>query len=113
LNLSGGQRQRLGLARALYTERPFLILDDSLSAIDVNTERDMIESLFRGKLKDKLTLLITHRHLTLPLSDRVLFFKDGKLNANGSYEDLMATSAEFRDFMRQAETEEASHELLS
>jgi ATP-binding cassette subfamily B multidrug efflux pump len=113
VNLSGGQRQRLGLARALYTERPLLILDDSLSAIDVNTERDMIESLFRGKLKDKLTLLITHRHLTLPLSDRVLFFKDGKLNANGSYEDLMATSAEFRDFMRQAETEEASHELLS
>jgi ATP-binding cassette, subfamily B, multidrug efflux pump len=113
VNLSGGQRQRLGLARALYTERPLLVLDDSLSAIDVNTERDMIESLFRGKLKDKLTLLITHRHLTLPLSDRVLFFKDGKLKANGRYEELMANSAEFRDFMRQAQKEEESHELLS
>jgi ATP-binding cassette, subfamily B, multidrug efflux pump len=113
VNLSGGQRQRLGLARALFTERPLLVLDDSLSAIDVNTEKDMIESLFRGKLKDKLTLLITHRHLTLPLSDRVLFFKDGMLKGNGRYEDLVAQSAEFRDFMRQAEKEETKHELLS
>jgi len=113
VNLSGGQRQRLGLARALFTERPLLVLDDSLSAIDVNTEKEMIESLFRGKLKDKLTLLITHRHLTLPLADRVLFFKDGKLKANGHYEDLMAQSAEFRDFMRESTKEEANHELLS
>lgn len=114
VNLSGGQRQRLGLARSLYTERPILVLDDSLSAIDVNTERAMIESLFRGRLKDKLTLLITHRHLTLSLSDRVLFFKDGRLHANGRYEELMATSPAFKDFMFEArKKEEAKSEVLS
>jgi len=114
VNLSGGQRQRLGLARSLFTERPFLVLDDSLSAIDVNTERSMIETLFRGKLHDKLTLLITHRHLTLPLTDRVLFFKDGQLKANGRYEDLMTSSAEFRDFMTEArKKEEPASDLLA
>ena len=114
VNLSGGQRQRLGLARSLYTERPVLVLDDSLSAIDVNTERAMIESLFRGRLKDKLTLLITHRHLTLSLSDRVLFFKDGCLMANGRFEELMATSPAFKDFMMEARQKEETHsEVLS
>ena len=114
VNLSGGQRQRLGLARSLFTERPFLILDDSLSAIDVNTERAMIETLFRGKLKSKLTFLITHRHLTLPLTDRVLFFKDGRLEGNGRFEHLMKNSTDFREFMLEArKKEETAHELLS
>jgi ABC-type multidrug transport system fused ATPase/permease subunit len=115
VNLSGGQRQRLGLARSIFTERPVLVLDDSLSAIDVNTERSMIDSLFKGRLKNKLTLLITHRHLTLPLSDRVLFFNDGRLVADGVYDELMKSSPEFRNFMtesRKKEKEAAQNEFL-
>jgi ATP-binding cassette subfamily B multidrug efflux pump len=115
VNLSGGQRQRLGLARALYTERPFLILDDSLSAIDVNTERALIDTLFRDKLKDKMVLLVTHRHLILPLTDRILFFKEGRLHAEGRYDDLLASNADFANFMKEAQSkkQEAGHELLS
>ncbi|MEO5668195.1 MAG: ABC transporter ATP-binding protein, partial [Bdellovibrionota bacterium] len=114
VNLSGGQRQRLGLARSLFTERPLLVLDDALSAIDVNTERAMIDTLFKSRLKDKLTLLITHRHLMLPLTDRVLFFKEGKLVADGRYDHLMSDSQEFREFMREAKKkEESKNDLLA
>jgi ATP-binding cassette, subfamily B, multidrug efflux pump len=112
VNLSGGQRQRLGLARALHAERPFVVLDDSLSAIDVNTERNMIDSLFRRRLRDKLVLLVTHRHLTLPLMDRVLYFKDGQLKGNAPYSTLLAESSEFRTFMREVESEERSHDEI-
>jgi ATP-binding cassette subfamily B multidrug efflux pump len=115
VNLSGGQRQRLGLARALYTERPFLVMDDSLSAIDVNTERALIDTLFRDKLKSKMVLLVTHRHLILPLADRILFFKEGRLQAQGRFEDLLAGNADFAAFMQEAQKEKKGdgHELLA
>ncbi len=112
INLSGGQRQRLGLARALKSARPVLILDDSLSAVDVNTEREMIASLFKRQLRDKLVLLVTHRHLTLTEMDRVLFFKNGCLIGNGTFEELLKTSAEFRAFMREAEEKERVRDEL-
>lgn len=112
INLSGGQRQRLGIARALYADRPILILDDALSAVDVNTERAMIDSLFRDQLKDRLVLLITHRHLTLPLTDRVLFFKNGRLYADGKFEELLATSTEFHHFIHEEQKKETTPDEL-
>lgn len=115
INLSGGQRQRLGLARALVANRPFLILDDSLSAVDVNTERAMIETLFKQRWNDRVIFFVTHRHLTLPLCDRVLFFKNGELKADGRYDELEQSHEEFQEFIRETEKLEkgAPHELLS
>ena len=114
VNLSGGQSQRLGLARALYADRPFLILDDSLSAVDINTERAMIESLFRGDSKDKVILFATHRHLTLPLTDRVLFFSEGRLAGDGTFDELSHNNAAFKSFILETQEKEKgpAHELL-
>ena len=77
-SISGGQKQRLGIARALYFERPILILDESSSALDYNTENEIIESLTS---QPGLTILfVTHRLKTLSKFDRVLELCNGKLS---------------------------------
>jgi len=106
VNLSGGQKQRLGLARALHAKRPILILDDSMSALDVNTEVEMIDSLFRGMLKNQLIFLVTHRHSTLALSDRTLFFMNGRLVGNAPYDVLLKTHSDFAKFIQQSREQE-------
>jgi len=99
VNLSGGQRQRVALARAHFLRRPILLLDDCLSAVDVDTERKLISELIDGAWKDRTRLLITHRLSVLEKVDRVLFVEDGQIVATGKFEDLLRTSAKMRDFV--------------
>ncbi|MGE0631743.1 MAG: ATP-binding cassette domain-containing protein [Pseudobdellovibrionaceae bacterium] len=98
VNLSGGQRQRVSLARADFHSAAILLLDDSLSAVDVDTERSLMKSLFFGKWKNKTRILITHRLSVLPHADRVLFFDNGMLVADGTYDQLFKSNAQFREF---------------
>jgi ABC-type multidrug transport system fused ATPase/permease subunit len=97
VNLSGGQRQRVSLARAHYSDRPYVLLDDCLSAVDVDTERRLLEALIEGAWKDKTRLLVTHRLSVLPHVDRILFMGKGEILAEGTFDHLMATSAAFRE----------------
>jgi ATP-binding cassette subfamily B multidrug efflux pump len=99
VNLSGGQRQRVALARAHYLRRPILLLDDCLSAVDVDTERKLISDLIDGAWKDRTRLLITHRLSVLAKVDRVLFIEHGEIIESGRFEDLLATSQKVRDFV--------------
>ncbi len=99
VNLSGGQRQRVALARAHYLRRPILLLDDCLSAVDVDTERKLISELIDGAWKDRTRLLITHRLSVLEKVDRVLFIERGQIVESGRFEDLLATSQKVRDFV--------------
>lgn len=99
VNLSGGQRQRVALARAHFLRRPILLLDDCLSAVDVDTERKLIANLIDGAWKDRTRLLITHRLSVLEKVDRVLFIEDGQIVAQGPFHELVATSEKVRAFV--------------
>ncbi len=86
--LSGGQRQRLALARAVLARPSVLVLDDPLSALDVNTEALVEQSLARV-LRDTTGLLVVHRPSTVALANRVALLRDGVLIAVGSHHELM------------------------
>jgi ATP-binding cassette subfamily B multidrug efflux pump len=101
VNLSGGQRQRVGLARAHYAGRDLVLLDDCLSAVDVDTERRLIDELILGAWKSRTRLLATHRLAILPLCDEVIFLVDGAVEMRGSYVELLARSPRFREFVRR------------
>jgi len=88
LALSGGQRQRLALARAVVTRPSVLVLDDPLSALDVNTEALVEEALGRV-LADTTSLLVVHRPSTVALADRVALLSGGRLAAVGTHHELM------------------------
>jgi ATP-binding cassette subfamily B protein len=95
VTLSGGQRQRLAIARAFLTDPRILVLDDSTSAIDSATE-DQIQRAMRRILKGRTTLLITHRISQIRWADRILVLRGGELAAQGSHEELMASSEAYR-----------------
>lgn len=99
VNLSGGQRQRVALARAHFLRRPVFLLDDCLSAVDVDTERRLISELIDGAWENRTRLLITHRLSVLEKVDRVIFIEDGAIVASGPFEDLLQTSQKVRDFV--------------
>ena len=94
VRLSGGQRQRIGLARALYRNPAILVLDEATSALDNATEREITETLTR--LKGTLTIIIVaHRLSTVRNADRLVFLKDGLIDAEGTFAELRTNSAEF------------------
>jgi ATP-binding cassette, subfamily B, bacterial len=93
--LSGGQRQRIAIARALLSDPRILILDDSTSAIDSNTE-DQIQRAMRRVLAGRTTLLITHRLSQIRNADYILLLKNGRLIDQGAHTDLLARSAAYR-----------------
>lgn len=86
--LSGGQRQRLAIARAFLSNPRILVLDDSTSAIDSNTE-DKIQKAMQTILEGRTTLLITHRLSQIRRADHILLMKNGRLIAQGTHDDLM------------------------
>ncbi|NBQ92618.1 MAG: ABC transporter ATP-binding protein [Micrococcales bacterium] len=95
MSLSGGQRQRLALARAVAAKPAVLVLDDPLSALDVDTEA-MVEDALRTVLKSTTALIVAHRPSTVQLADRVALLQDGKITAFGKHSDLLATNEHYR-----------------
>ncbi len=95
VTLSGGQRQRIAIARAFLTDPRILILDDSTSAVDSNTE-DKIQRAMRRILEGRTTLLITHRLSQIRAADRILLLKNGAIIAQGDHDHLLATSPAYR-----------------
>lgn len=110
LSLSGGQRQRLALARAVIGKPRVLVLDDPLSAVDVDTE-DRVQTALRQVLGDSTTLVIAHRPSTAALADRVAVLDGGRITDTGTHDELLARNRHYRDLMgasshAAAETEE-------
>lgn len=97
VNLSGGQRQRISLARALFRDAEIILLDDCLSAVDVNTEESLIQDLISGRWQGKTRMLATHRLSVLEKSDRIIFLSRGKIAGMGTLAELM-TRKDFQDF---------------
>lgn len=96
INLSGGQKQRLCIARALLRKPKILILDDSTSAVDSDTELKIRNNL-KNFLSETTVLIITQRISTMQSADRVIVLEDGEVNAVGTPLELMETSAVYRE----------------
>jgi len=101
VSLSGGQRQRLALARALLRHPRLLLLDDATSAIDPVVEQRILDGL-RAEL-DTTTLVVAHRVATIRLADRVLFLDRGRIVADGTHEELLASEPQYAALVRAYE----------
>jgi ATP-binding cassette subfamily B protein len=95
VTLSGGQRQRIAIARAFLTDPRILVLDDSTSAIDSATEDKIQKAIFTAS-QGRTTLIITHRLSQIRWADLILVLRNGKLDALGSHEELMESSAAYQ-----------------
>jgi len=98
VTVSGGQKQRISIARALMKNAPILILDDSVSAVDVKTEKAILENL-RNMRSGKTTLLIAHRVSTIEQMDKIIFVDEGRIAAVGNYAELYESCPEFKNLV--------------
>lgn len=105
LSLSGGQRQRLALARAVAARPDVLVLDDPLSALDVDTEA-LVEAALRRVLASTTALIVAHRPSTVMLADRVALLERGRVTAVGTHSELLATNEHYRFVISSLEDEE-------
>lgn len=95
VTLSGGQKQRLAIARTIINRAPILVFDDSLSAVD--TETDMhIRAALKSRQADTTTLIITHRVATAKDADRIIVLEDGRISQMGSHEQLLKVAGLYR-----------------
>lgn len=95
VTVSGGQKQRISIARALMKDASILVLDDSVSAVDTDTERVILDNLKQTR-KGKTTILIAHRVSTVQGLDKIVYLDNGKVLDVGTHEELLARSAEYR-----------------
>lgn len=107
VTLSGGERQRIAIARALLTNPRILILDDSTSAIDSETEDKIQKAIFRAR-KGRTTFIITHRLSQIRWADLILVMKRGEIVAKGTHEELLKTCEEYRKIFAERFGEEFS-----
>lgn len=102
--ISGGQRQRLGIARALYRRPGLLIMDEATASLDVDTERSITGSI--AQLRETLTLItVAHRLSTVRRCDALFVLADGRVQASGTYDQLIRESAYFRELVELSNLE--------
>lgn len=110
LSLSGGQRQRLALARAVAAKPRILVLDDPLSALDVDTEA-MVEDALRHVLTTTTALIVAHRPSTVMLADKVALMHEGKVVAFGTHQELIKNSEHYRFVISSLDAAEKAREV--
>uniref|UniRef100_A0A8C7MT47 ATP-binding cassette sub-family C member 5 n=1 Tax=Oncorhynchus kisutch TaxID=8019 RepID=A0A8C7MT47_ONCKI len=104
-NLSGGQRQRVSLARALYSERPILLLDDPLSAVDAHVGSHLFHNAIRTASKGKTTIFVTHQLQYLAECDHVILMKDGQIAEHGTHSQLMGRDRDYAALFNSVQQE--------
>lgn len=105
VTVSGGQKQRISIARALLKDAAILILDDSVSAVDMKTEKIILENLLEER-KGRTTILIAHRISTVERMDKIIFVEDGRVEAVGSHDKLCETCEAYRRMVELQRLEE-------
>ena len=96
VNLSGGQRQRMSIARAVLLDPPILVLDDSTSSVDANTE-DMIRQAMEEVMKGRTTIIIAHRLSTVHRADEILVMNKGEIVERGTHQELLALGGNYHE----------------
>lgn len=94
LGLSGGQKQRISLARAFHKNAPIFVLDDSTSALDVNTERILLKDI-HDNFSEKTVIITAHRFSSVVDCDEILYMQDGEIRERGTFKELMAMNGSF------------------
>ncbi len=111
VTVSGGQKQRISIARAVLKDSAILILDDSVSAVDMKTEKSILNNLLEER-KGKTTILIAHRISTVERMDKIIYIDEGRVCAVGSHESLYESCEDYRRMveLQRMEDEEAGGE---
>jgi len=97
--ISGGQKQRIAIARAIMKDAPILILDEATSALDSKTEH-LVQLALDNASKDKTTLIIAHRLSTVKNADRIIVLKDGKIEEQGTHNDLSEQNGFYSELIK-------------
>ena len=105
ITLSGGQKQRSAIARAVVRDPRILILDDSLSAVDTQTEERILGRL-RGVMHGRTTILIAHRTSTVRDADQIVVLKDGEIIEHGTHDELLERAGYYADLYQKQLLEE-------
>ena len=109
VKLSGGQRQRLALARALLCDRPVLIIDDGLSAVDVATEHEVFAGLKRH-FAGKTVLIVSNRIKLLSMTDNIIILADGSVESEGNHEQLLIENSLYQSMFEKQMTQDSEKE---
>lgn len=109
VTLSGGQKQRVSIARALIKKPNIIILDDCLSAVDTNTEAQIL-GYFKQSLQDKTTIIITHRIYAHLQFDKIIVLEDGEIVEQGTHEELLTHKGFYYDLYEKQKAEEVEVE---
>lgn len=111
VKLSGGQRQRLALARALLCDRPVLIIDDGLSAVDVATEHEVFAGL-RRHFQGKTVVIVSNRIKLLSMTDHIIILADGAIQDEGQHEHLLAVNVLYRKMFEKQMQQDPLREAI-
>ena len=103
--LSGGQKQRLAIARTLIKDAPILIFDDSLSAVDMETDA-AIRAALKNENKHKTVIIISHRLKSIENADKIIVMNQGKVDAEGTHAELLQKSALYRSMIEKSSATE-------
>uniref|UniRef100_A0A8C7K1H3 ATP binding cassette subfamily C member 12 n=1 Tax=Oncorhynchus kisutch TaxID=8019 RepID=A0A8C7K1H3_ONCKI len=105
LNLSGGQKQRISLARAVYSNKDIILLDDPLSAVDAHVGKHIFEECIKKTLKGKSIILVTHQLQYLEFCDEILVLESGKIKESGTHKALMKAKGRYAQMINNFQME--------